>query len=264
MAIRERAKDLGVSVALHAAIGAVIFVFAGREILTATVEETYVDMEIIEPDPPKIEEPTPPVEVPEIPTTKRPAVVPKETVTRVKEKARPFQPQAITEEGARDAPEDAEAVAMPTTTMTFAMTETVGGGSGLEYSSTTGGSLALPPPGPAGGAPGLSNTPGASNVKVARDWQITQQAQPTNDRNFEPDYPPLAKRQGREAVIVVQLDIDSEGRVVRAEPTEGPSGHGFREAAVAYARKLRFSPAMSGDDAVASRIEWRVHFYVRN
>jgi protein TonB len=261
--IHERAKDLGVSIALHAAIGALIFAFAGREILTSTEEEIYVDLEIMEPDLPKLQKPTPVIEEPKIPTIKRPTVVPKEIATKVKERAHPFQPQAVSEESEKDAP-GAEAVAMPTTTMTFAMTETVGGGSGLEYSSTTGGSLALPPPGPAGGAPGLTNSPGASNVKVARDWQITRQAQPTNDRSFEPNYPPLAKRQGREAVIVVQLDIDSAGQVVKAEAMEGPRGHGFREAAVEYARKLRFSPAMAGEAPVASRIEWRVHFYVRN
>jgi TonB family protein len=265
VALSERAKDLGVSIALHAAIGAVIFAFAsGRVLREAEEEEVYVDMEIMEPELPPIEEPTPPAPDPEIPTIKRPEVVPKAVVTKVIEKARPFQAEAENEEGERDAPEDAEAIAAPTTTLSFAMTETVGGGSGLEYSSTTGGSMALPPPGPAGGAPGLSNAPGASNVKVARDWQVTRQAQPTNDRSFEPTYPPLAKRQGREAVVVVRLDIDASGRVVKAEPIEGPERHGFREAAIAYARKLEFAPAMAGDAAVASRIEWTVHFYVRN
>ena len=88
--------------------------------------------------------------------------------------------------------------------------------------------------------------------------------EPANDRDFEPKYPPLAKREGREAVVIVQLDIDATGAVVDAVVIDGPSRHGFRKSALAYAKKLRFKPARAGEKAVAARIDWTVHFYVRN
>jgi protein TonB len=123
--------------------------------------------------------------------------------------------------------------------------------------------MALPPPGSGGGIAG-EGPPGSSEVKVARDWQITTLPQPLNDRSFEPRYPALAKRQGREARVIVELSIDASGAVASAKVLDGPTRHGFREAALEYVKKLRFAPARAGAHEVASRIEWTVHFYVRN
>jgi hypothetical protein len=52
--------------------------------------------------------------------------------------------------------------------------------------------------------------------------------------------------------------------VARAEVVSGPRGHGFRQAALDYARRLRFEPARAGTKVVAARSEWTVHVYVRN
>lgn len=265
MALSARTKTFGVSLAVHLVLAALL-ALAGRQMLAPSEREHIVEMELLpdEIDEPEPEKPSVLEEAPEIPVIKRPERVPDDVVAKVTETPRPFQPEAVVEEGEHDAPDDAEAVAMPTSPLTFAMTETVGGGSGLDYTSTTSGGVALPPPGPGGGAPGQSYTRGATNVKVARDWQVTRRAMPTNDRSFEPAYPPLAKRQGREALVVLELEIDSTGVVMDAKVLEGPEGHGFRESALAYARKLRFEPAHAGDNPVASRIEWTVNFYVRN
>lgn len=265
MALTARTQTLAASILVHVALGSLL-ALGGRHILAPQEREYVTEMEILvdeviqpEPERPSAIEPEP-----EIPVAKRPERVPEKVVEKVSEKPLPFQAEAPLDEGEHDAPENAEAIAMATSPLTFAMTSTVGGGSGLEYSSTTGGDLALPPPGPGGGAAGQGFSPGATNIKVARDWQVSRRAMPTNDRSFEPTYPPLAKRQGREALVVLELAIDTTGVVVEAVVLEGPESHGFRESALSYAYKLRFEPAYSGDSPVASRIEWTVHFYVRN
>lgn len=265
MALSARTKTLAVSILVHLALGSLL-ALGGRHILAPPQREHVTEMEILvdevvspEPETPSVAEPEP-----EIPVVNRPERVPEKVVEKVTETPLPFQENAPLDEGEHDAPEDAEAIAAPTSPLVFAMTSTVGGASGLEYTSTTGGGIALPPPGPGGGAPGQSYTPGATKLKVARDWQVTRRAMPTNDSSFDPTYPPLAKRQGREARVVVELAIDKTGVVAKAKVLEGPQGHGFRESALAYSYKLRFEPAYSGDNPVASRIEWTVHFYVRN
>jgi protein TonB len=262
VAVSQSTRTLGVSIALHAAIAGLILLVAGERILSSIDESEYVEVELLPEEilkpPEKVEEP--PEEV-EIPTEKRPAVVPRRVEVRTESEPRPFQEEG--QPGEREAPEDAEAIPLPRT-LSFAMEQDVGGASGLDYQSNGHGSMALPPPGPKGGLPGEGDSLGASNVQVARDWQVTSQPTALNARAFEPDYPPLAKRQGREATVVVSLDIDATGKVVRADVLEGPAGHGFRKAALAYVKKLRFEPARSGESKVASRIDWTVLFYVRN
>jgi protein TonB len=101
-------------------------------------------------------------------------------------------------------------------------------------------------------------------VRVSADWEITRMPEPLNDRAFEPAYPPQARREKREAVVVLALTIDDHGKVAEVAVVDAPRGYGFERSAEAYARKLRFTPAYAGPKPVASRIEWSVHFYVRN
>ena len=264
----ENARTVGVSFAIHIAVAAALFVLAGERILREP-EIEYIEFEVAEPEPEREVKPAPappPPPPPPIPTEKRPDVVPETArVTRV-DRSRPFQQDAVDESGSRTAPENTEAVPAATAPLSFAMSTTVGGGSDLSYTSDAAGSdgVEVGAPGPAGGSSGPLANQGARDVEVARDWQITKEPDAINDRDFEPDYPALAKREGREAVVVVRLDIDSTGRVAAATVIDGPRGHGFRKSALAYARELRFRPAKAGTNPVASRIEWTVRFYVRN
>ena len=61
-----------------------------------------------------------------------------------------------------------------------------------------------------------------------------------------PVYPPEAKTQGIEGVVVLRLVIDEKGDVVEASVAQA-AGHGFDEAALAAARKLKFEPARYAD-----------------
>jgi protein TonB len=263
----------GASFALHAAAAAILAWIAVDRV-SRDPEPTFTDFELIDtvpraPEPPVLVEPPPLPPPPPPEPAQRPEVVPETArVARVDE-ARPFAPQ-LEQSGNREAPDDVEAVQAPETTLVFDMQSEVGGGSGDYVSTSVGGTVAVAPggrgggDGQGGGAPGAVDRPGRTDLRVARDWQVTALPQPVNDRDFEPDYPPLARREGREATVVVELAIDVAGRVATAEVVRGPRGHGFRRSALAYARKLRFKPAQAGSRPVASRIEWTVYFYARN
>jgi TonB family protein len=74
-------------------------------------------------------------------------------------------------------------------------------------------------------------------------------------------YPKHAIDDGVAHVVAVPLivSIDASGSVTKAEVTQ-PAGHGFDEAAVAAALKLRFTPATRNGNPVASRIRFTYTF----
>ena len=90
---------------------------------------------------------------------------------------------------------------------------------------------------PSGGS-GAVRVP-AENAPEAPVPHVT----PPQITHFEPaPYPPEAEKLGLEANVILQLDIDKEGKVTKATVTE-PAGHGFDEAAVEAAQKFLFEPA---------------------
>lgn len=273
--MREKLKVYGTSFLVHAAILASLAYFAIDQVATREEDEpiefdiTYAEVED-EVEKEVLEDPAP-LEPQPIVATTRPEVVPEQSRVVETEKPLPFS-ERDNDSADREAPEDVEAVSAPVTTMVFDMSSEGGGGGGGsdEYVTTSSdGTIGINAPGSGGagtggGQLGTEDRVGTGGVKVARDWQISVMPQPLNDRDFEPDYPPLAKREGREAEVVVQLAVDVTGAVADARIVSGPQAHGFRQAALAYARKLKFSPARAGQKLVAARIEWTVHFYVRN
>lgn len=275
----EKVKTFGLSFLIHVAAALALSLLAAPQMLKSA--ET-IEIEILEPAPtppvpsvapvplPPVPEPVPP----EIPKAPRPAQVPKTARIVEVQKPTPFQENAATEDGEREAPEDTEAVPAPTAPIpVLDMESTVGTGTSEYVTSATGGGEVAVRAGRGGGKGGdgiaqgsegpVANQ-GAVGIKVSRDWQITAMPEPLNDGDFEPEYPPLAKREGREAMVVLRLYIDAEGRVAETEVLEGPTQGGFRQSARKYAMKLRFRPAQAGVTAVASRIDWTVYFYVRN
>jgi TonB family protein len=282
VALSDKAKTFGASVLIHAGLGAFLLL-AAPHVLEHVPE--LIELEILpapppsalaeappEPVPPPVPEPPP---APAVPVQKRPERVPEQVKVVKVEEARPFQDNASEEPAEREAPEGAEAVPMPTMPVVD-MATTVGTGTS-DYVTTTSGVgevpvMAGPGGGPGGagvgsGAPGPLANQGAVGVKVSRDWQITAMPEVLNDRDFEPEYPPVARREGREAAIGVRLHIDADGIVRHAEVIEGPRAGedgGFRASALAYVKKLRFRPARAGDTPVGARIDWTVYYYVHN
>jgi len=75
-------------------------------------------------------------------------------------------------------------------------------------------------------------------------------------------YPAEAEKQKLEGNVVLQLDIDAEGRVASATVVN-PAGHGFDEAAVEAAKQFEFAPALRNGKAVPARILYRYAFTIK-
>ena len=82
---------------------------------------------------------------------------------------------------------------------------------------------------------------------------------PTFARHVPPEYPPQARRFGREGVVVLRLTIDTAGKLTQAEVVER-SGAGFDEAALASVRASSYRPAVRSGQAIPSRAILRVRF----
>ena len=78
----------------------------------------------------------------------------------------------------------------------------------------------------------------------------------------EAPYPPDAKAQGVVGQVVLQIDIDGDGKVTAVE-VKKTAGHGFDEAAEQAARKFVFRPATRDGKAVPSRILYVYKFEMK-
>lgn len=75
-----------------------------------------------------------------------------------------------------------------------------------------------------------------------------------------PEYPAEAREAGIEGEVILKLTIDEDGKVAGAEVQQA-GGHGFDEAALAAADKLKFSPARDAKgNPFAARILYRYGF----
>ncbi len=74
-----------------------------------------------------------------------------------------------------------------------------------------------------------------------------------------PEYPEAAKAQGISGEVALELDLSAEGQVQDARIVK-PGGNGFDEAALAAAKRLRFSPAEIDGKPAAVTIEYRFRF----
>jgi TonB family protein len=73
-------------------------------------------------------------------------------------------------------------------------------------------------------------------------------------------YPQAAKDAGITGQVILAIDIDKQGKVIKAKVLE-PGGHGFDEAAVEAALKLEWEPARKADGTpFAVTIKYRVGF----
>lgn len=74
------------------------------------------------------------------------------------------------------------------------------------------------------------------------------------------NYPPVAKRLKKEAVVTVRVLVDENGRVIDADSAGTKAGFGMDEAAVAYARNCQFEPAKKAGVKVKVWYEVKVAF----
>jgi TonB family protein len=259
-------KTHAVSLLIHAGLVALALLFVRGAVREKDPGPERIEFVVAEEKAPDQKPPEPPPRTPPpVPTQERPAEVPEDVKVTMVERPRPFQQRA--RPGPREV--DAPAVPAPTTPIrSVDMEATVDGESEYVSTSKSEGTVGVregsgAPAGGGDGERGPAANQGALEARVSPDWEITSQPEPLNDHEFEPAYPTVAKREAREGVVVVQLWIDEQGNVGKATVVE-PAGHGFDESALAYARRLRFSPARAGARAVAAKIEWTVEFNARN
>jgi protein TonB len=117
---------------------------------------------------------------------------------------------------------------------------TAGGGGGTATSGLGRGS----------GAPGLPATPLRTN----------REAKPI--QTVRANYPPMALRAGLESDVVLRIEIDSQGKVTKAEVTKS-GGMGFDEEALKAVQQSRFEPAQQNGQNVPAEFTYIYRFRLR-
>lgn len=84
-------------------------------------------------------------------------------------------------------------------------------------------------------------------------------AMPILESEFRIPYPPEAKKARVQGRVVMDLLIDSEGKVRQASLVEGP-GYGLNEAALQAIQNFKFRPAKIQDRVVAVKIRYAYNF----
>lgn len=85
---------------------------------------------------------------------------------------------------------------------------------------------------------------------------------PAFKKQVQPVYPSLARRRGKEGVVVLRLSINETGHLTRLEVLEDP-GYGFAEAAQEAVRGSSFTPAHHNGKPVAVRATLPIRFNLR-
>jgi protein TonB len=75
-----------------------------------------------------------------------------------------------------------------------------------------------------------------------------------------PTYPPAAVRAGVEGTVVLVISIDANGNVLNVEVEKSSRNRDLDRAAIAAAKKWRFSPQIENGKPVASRVRVPVDF----
>ena len=86
--------------------------------------------------------------------------------------------------------------------------------------------------------------------------------QPPRLLRFVEASPPPALAQRGAAEVVLTIDVDEKGKVVKTEITR-PAGDGFDEAALEAVKQFEFSPGMAGGKPVPVRITYSYKFALR-
>ncbi|HEY2922498.1 MAG TPA: energy transducer TonB [Candidatus Binatia bacterium] len=114
---------------------------------------------------------------------------------------------------------------------------------------TTGGGGGTAGLGRGSGTPGLP--PQQPMLRTTREAKPIQTARAT--------YPPMALRTGLESDVTLRIEIDTEGRVIKAEITK-TGGAGFDEEALKAVKQSRFEPAQRDGQAVTAEFTYVYRF----
>jgi TonB family protein len=122
----------------------------------------------------------------------------------------------------------------------------VGPGSG---NSENGNGLAIAGLGRGSGAPGLpASVPALRTNREAKPLQTARAS-----------YPPMALRMGLESDVTLKIEVDSDGKVTKAEIIKS-GGAGFDEEALKAVKQSRFEPAQRDGQYVAAEFSYIYRF----
>lgn len=115
----------------------------------------------------------------------------------------------------------------------------------------------LPPPPPAPPAP---PPPPPVKPKFFPSYEVTKL--PTIKKAVQPEIPDEFRQAQREALVVIEVEIDARGKVVGARVLR-KADYGLSEAALAAAKATEFEPAFMGTTPVPVRYQLPYRFKVR-
>lgn len=102
-----------------------------------------------------------------------------------------------------------------------------------------------------------------SNEKTIVDAEFGSASGPKLIYYEKPNYPPMARRLGKEGKVLLRLTIDEKGELIKIEVLES-APYGFTEAAIEALKKSKFAPAKKDGKPVASRALLPVKFVLTN
>ena len=105
--------------------------------------------------------------------------------------------------------------------------------------------------------------PAAAAAPTPAPRQARVDAPPRQRSSIKPDYPKGARQRGEQGDVVLELAINKSGGVDAVSVVGSCGFPELDEAAVAAAKKARFTPARSGDSAVASTARLKLTFKLK-
>ena len=164
-----------------------------------------------------------------------------EPVAAIRPRANPREPLPRSQSSALSAPAAPEQGGVFTAEDPGAEEETPGLDLQARHAGTSGAAEAMPP-GPPGGMGGQGRGgAGAGGGPVGASFGDADG--PSFVRRVMPSYPELARRRGREGLVLLRLVIGPGGELRDVQVVEG-GGHGFDEAALTAVRASVYAPAM--------------------
>lgn len=109
-----------------------------------------------------------------------------------------------------------------------------------------------------GSLPSMGTLPGSGLSDEAPAQTQTTPARPRS--RPKPRYPRVAQRQGIEGFVTVRLRIDATGRVADAVVVKSEPRGVFDDAAMATARRYRFTPARRDGEPVETTLQQTIRF----
>ena len=103
----------------------------------------------------------------------------------------------------------------------------------------------------------------APSVPAAAPRQAHVDAPPRPQRVIRPDYPRAARQRGEQGDVVLEIDVAADGSVASVAVATSSGFIDLDAAALKAVKAARFSPAKSGDRAVASHARLTLSFKLK-